>query len=80
MISKDSLGTNRSHDNSDQWDLGATEARRFLDSIKPGVRGVRPKHTPSLLGGVAVRSLIFIAFLSDFSHPFRKIEKPQSLI
>jgi hypothetical protein len=38
-------------------EIRATKTRRFLDSIKPGVRACGPKRTPSF-GGVAAHSLI----------------------
>ncbi len=32
-------------------EIRATKTRRFLDSIKPGVRACGPKHTPSFRVG-----------------------------
>ena len=47
LINKDSLGTENRVTIILIKGIWATKARRFLDSIKPGVRACGPKHTPS---------------------------------
>jgi hypothetical protein len=48
LINKGSLGTENRITIILINGICSTKARRFLDSIKPGVRACGPKHTPSL--------------------------------